>query len=160
MAPPPSLTLLPAEEARRIMFGVAPVGVERVPLRAAGGRVLAQALTAPENLPPALRSVMDGYAVRAADVAGARADAPALLRVAAVVPMGGVFGGRVDAGDLVGISTGGFLPDGADAVVMIEQTAPRSGEVKPGDRVQVFGAVAAGANVIAAGEDIRAGAAV
>lgn len=160
MASSPSLSLLPAEEARRIMGGVAPVGVERVPLRAAGGRVLAEALVAPENLPSAPRSVMDGYAVRADDVRAARADAPAVLRVAGVVPMGGVFDGPVEAGALVGISTGGFLPAGADAVVMIEQTAPRTGEVAAGDSVQVFGAVAAGANVIAAGEDIAAGAAV
>jgi molybdopterin molybdotransferase len=160
MASPPSLKLLPAEEARRIMGAVAPVGVERVPLRQAGGRVLAEALLAAENLPPAARSVMDGYAVRAADVTKASGDRPALLRVAGIVPMGGVFPGRVSPGEVVGISTGGFLPDGTDAVVMIEQTAPRSGDVKPGDTVQVFGAVAAGANLIAAGEDIAAGAAV
>ena len=160
MASPPSLKLLPAEEARRIMTGVAPAGVERVPLREAGGRVLAEALVAPENLPPAARSVMDGYAVRAADVAAATPDRPAVLRVAGVVPMGGVFGGTVQAGEVVGISTGGFLPAGADAVVMIEQTAPRSGEVQPGDRVEIFAGVAAGANLIAAGEDIAAGAAV
>jgi molybdopterin molybdotransferase len=157
---PPSLKLLPAEEARRIMAGVAPVDVERVPLRRAGGRVLAEALSAPEDLPPAARSVMDGYAVRAAEVAAATAEAPAVLRLAGVVPMGGVFAGRVEAGELVGISTGGFLPAGADAVVMIEHTEPRSGEVTVGDRVRIFSVVAAGANLIAAGEDLHAGAAV
>jgi molybdopterin molybdotransferase len=74
--------------------------------------------------------------------------------------MGGVFPGSVQSGQVVGISTGGFLPAGADAVVMIEQTLPRSGDVAIGGDVQVLGAVAAGANIIAAGEDIRAGAAV
>ena len=68
------------------------------------------------------RSVMDGYAVRAADVAAATEQTPAVLRVAGVVPMGATFGGTVGAGQAVGISTGGFLPDGADAVVMIEHT--------------------------------------
>ena len=142
------------------MFGVVPVGVERVPLRAAGGRVLAEPLTAPEDVPAAARSVMDGYAVRAADLAAATPGAPSLLRLAGVVPMGGVFTGRLETGQVVGVSTGGFLPAGADAVVMIEQTAPRSGDVRVGNIVQVFASVAAGANVIAAGDDLRAGAAV
>jgi molybdopterin molybdotransferase len=157
VASSPSLTLLPAAEARRIMGDVAPVGVERVPLRAAGDRVLAEALVAPEDLPAAARSVMDGYAVRAGDVRAATATGPLTLRLAGVVPMGGVFAGGLQTGQVVGISTGGFLPAGADAVVMIEQTAPRSGDVPVGGDVQIFGAVTAGANIIAAGEDIRAG---
>jgi len=65
------LTLIPADEARRILAETAPVGPERVPLAAAEGRVLAHPFIAPENLPAERRAVMDGFAVRAADVQGA-----------------------------------------------------------------------------------------
>jgi molybdopterin molybdotransferase len=160
MASSPSLKLLPAAEARRILADAPPLGTERVPLRAAGGRVLADPLIAPENLPAYPRSVMDGYALRAGDLRGASAGGPALLRLVGVVPMGGVFPGAVGVKEAVGISTGGFLPAGADAVVMIEKTAPRSGEVAVGDTVQVFDALSPGANIIQAGEDLRAGALV
>lgn len=148
------LRLLPAAEARRILAEVPPVGIETVPLLAAGGRVLALPLAATEPLPAHRRSVMDGYAVRAADVAGATEISPVVLPLAGVVPMGGVFAGAVAAGQVVGISTGGFVPEGADAVVMVEQTAP-AGSDPPS--VAIRRPMAAGANVIQPGEDLRAG---
>jgi molybdopterin molybdotransferase len=144
------LKLIPAAEARRILLETPPVGTERVPLAAAGGRVLAERVEAPEDLPAEPRSVMDGYAVRAADVQSASA----VLRVVGTVPMGGVFRRRLEAGEAVAISTGGFLPDGADAVVMVETT------VQSGADVAISKAVAAGANVIQPGEDLRRGAAI
>jgi molybdopterin molybdotransferase len=109
--------------------------------------VLADNLTAPEDLPAERRSVMDGYAVRAADVAGV----PATLRLTGVVPMGDVFRGRVGAGEAVGISTGGFVPEGADAVVMVEHTKAA------GESVEIARPVAPGANIIQPGEDLRRG---
>jgi molybdopterin molybdotransferase len=148
------LKLIPAAEARRIMLETPAVGVETVALRDAGGRVLAQALAAPEDLPRAPRAVMDGYAVRAADVAAASAEAPAELGVVGVVPMGGVYSGTVGPGQAVGISTGGFLPDGADTVVMIEFTT------EAGGRVHIGKAAPSQANVIQRGEDLAAGAPV
>jgi molybdopterin molybdotransferase len=142
------LNLIPADEARRILLETPPVGSERVALADAGGRVLAEAVAAPDDLPAERRSVMDGYAVRAADVQSGEA----VLRVVGTVPMGDVFAGSVGAGEAVAISTGGFVPAGADAVVMVEHTAPEAG-----GGVRIGRASAAGANIIQPGEDVRRG---
>ncbi len=151
------LNLIPADEARRILFETPAVGTERVPLREAGGRVLAAALRAPENLPAERRAVMDGYAVRAADVHAASELASISLALVGVVPMGEIFAGALAAGEAVAISTGGFLPAGADAVVMVEHTSS-TGESEGGGRsVEIARAVAPGANVIQAAEDFAAG---
>jgi molybdopterin molybdotransferase len=148
------LTLIPADDARRILFETPPVGTELVPLSEAGGRVMAAALRAPENLPAQRRSVMDGYAVRAQDVHSVSEASPVALRLTGTVPMGEVFGGTVAAGEAVAISTGGFVPEGADAVVMVEYTKVR------GQSVEIARAVATGANIIQPGEDLREGDAV
>jgi molybdopterin molybdotransferase len=156
----PGLTLIPADEARRILFETPAVGTERVKLGEAGGRVLAEGLLAPENLPVARRAVMDGYAVRAADVRDASELASVTLALVATVPMGDVYRGAVAAGEAVAISTGGFLPEGADAVVMVEHVSSTAESEGPGRSVDVARAVAPGANVIQAGEDFAAGDAV
>ena len=154
------LTLIPADEARRILFETPAVGTELVRLRDAGGRVLAAALLAPENLPVERRSVMDGYAVRAADVREASDLASVTLTLVGTVPMGDVFRGAVAAGEAVAISTGGFVPDGADAVVMVEHTSSTAESEGSGRSVAVARAVAPGANIIQAGEDLAVGDAV
>jgi molybdopterin molybdotransferase len=154
----PSLSLIQAGEARRILLQTPAVGTEMVPLREAGGRVLAAPFAAIEDLPAAARSVMDGYAVRADDVASASDGAPALLEIVGVVPMGGTFGGTLGAGQTVGISTGGFLPAGADAVVMIEHTQP--GPDGDQQRVAIQRPIAAGGNVIQRAEDVARGTAL
>ncbi|HVU50872.1 MAG TPA: gephyrin-like molybdotransferase Glp [Polyangia bacterium] len=154
------LTLIPAEEARRILFETPAVGAERVKLRDAGGRVLAEGLLAPEDLPVARRAVMDGYAVRAADVRDASELASVTLALVGTVPMGDVFRGAVAAGEAAAISTGGYLPDGADAVVMVEHASSTAGSEGAGRSVEIARAVAPGANVIQAGEDFAAGDAV
>src|SRR4051794_35681679 len=109
----PGLRLIPAADARRILLETPPVGTERVPLLRAGGRVLAAELRAPEDLPTARRSVMDGYAVRAADVRDASELSTIALTLVGIVPMGDVYKGALAAGEAVAISTGGFLPEGA-----------------------------------------------
>ncbi|HEY2731167.1 MAG TPA: gephyrin-like molybdotransferase Glp [Polyangia bacterium] len=152
------LTLISADEARRILLETPPVGTERVPLREAGGRVLAAPLRAPEDLPAERRSVMDGYAVRAADVRDASELASVTLTLVGTVPMGDVFHGAVAAGEAVAISTGGFVPAGADAVVMLEHTSSTAESEGQGRSVEIARAVAAGANMIQAGEDFAAGA--
>src|SRR5258708_7750936 len=152
------LPLIPADEARRILLETPPVGTERVPLREAGGRVLAAPLRAPEDLPAERRSVMDGYAVRAADVRAASELASVTLTLVGTVPMGDVFHGAVAAGEAVAISTGGFVPAGADAVVMVEHTSSTAESEGPGRSVEIARAVAPGANIIQAGEDFAAGA--
>ena len=131
--------------------------VEYVPLEAAVDRVLAADVTAAETLPGFVRATMDGYAVRAADAAGASEQSPAYLRLAGDVPTGVVAAMRVGAGEAVRIHTGAMLPPGADAVVMVEQTNlhPAAGPRPP--EVEVLASVAVGENVLAIGEDVRAG---
>jgi molybdopterin molybdotransferase len=152
----PSLTLIQADEARRILADTPPVGRERVPIGAALGRVLAAAFAAPADLPAERRSVMDGYAVRGADVRGASALWPVVLSVVGSVPMGDVFPRAVGTGEAVAIATGGWLPAGADTVVMVEHVASLDG----GARVELSRAVVPGANVVERGEDLARGAAV
>jgi molybdopterin molybdotransferase len=151
-----ALTLIPADQARRILLDTPPVGKQRVALADAVGRVLAESFAAPADLPGERRAVMDGYAVRGADVAGASALSPVTLAVTGAVPMGDVFPGAVGAAEAVAIATGGWLPAGADTVVMVEHTAARDG----GARVEISRAVAPGANVVERGEDLARGAAV
>jgi molybdopterin molybdotransferase len=156
----PGLKLIPADEARRILFETPAVGTEVVPLREAGGRVLAEELRAPEDLPAERRAVMDGYAVRSADLAEASELASVTLALVGTVPMGDVFVGAVASGEAVAISTGGFVPAGADAVVMVEHTSSMAESEGSGRSVEIARSVAAGANIIRAGEDFAAGDAV
>jgi len=152
----PALTLIPADDARRILADTPPVGNERVTIGDALGRVLAAPFRAPADLPGERRAVMDGYAVRGADVRGASALSPVVLTVTGTVPMGDVFPRGVGAAEAVAIATGGFIPEGADAVVMVEHTAALEG----GARVEISRAVSKGANVVERGEDLARGAAV
>lgn len=124
---------------------------ERVPLAEVLGRVLAEDLIADLDLPPFDNAAMDGYAVRAADTAGASATRPVTLRVLEDVPAGRVAGQTVTPGAAVRIMTGAPLPPGADAVVPFEETAAAPGEVR------VRKEVAPGGHVRPRGEDVRAG---
>jgi len=151
-----SLTLIPADEARRILADTPPVGRERVAIGAALGRVLAEPFAAPADLPGERRAVMDGYAVRGADVRGASELWPVVLSVAGTVPMGDVFPRGVGTGEAAAIATGGWLPAGADTVVMIEHIVSLDG----GARVEISRAVVPGANIVERGEDLARGAAV
>jgi molybdopterin molybdotransferase len=132
--------------------------VEIVPLEAAVGRVLAADVTAAETLPAFARATMDGYAVRSADSAGASEQSPAYLRLTGDVPTGVVAPMRVRAGEAVRIHTGAMLPPGADAVVMVEETNLHAAAGARAAEVEVLASVAVGENVLAIGEDVRAGA--
>ena len=154
------LTPISADEARRVLAETPPVGTEPVRLARAAGRVLAHPFVAPADLPAEPRAVMDGYAVRAADVKGASELSLVVLTVIGAVPMGDVFHGQVAAGETVSIATGGFMPRDLDAVVMVEHTAPLGGSGDGGGlgaRIEVSRGVAAGANVVQAGEDLARG---
>jgi len=151
-----SLTLIPPDEARRILGDTPPVGKERIDVSEALGRVLAEPFAAPADLPGERRAVMDGYAVRGADVRGASELWPVVLSVAGTVPMGDVFPLGVKAGEAVAIATGGWLPQGADTVVMVEHVS----SLDRGARVELARAVVPGANVVERGEDLARGAAV
>ena len=158
-----TIAMIPVEEAReRILayFDVLPV--ERRPLLDALGQTLAEDAQATFSIPPLDNTAMDGYAVRAADTAGASEGRPVELRVTGELAAGYVYDGRVERGTAVRIMTGAPLPAGADSIVPFEET-DESGRGVPSkvghteSRVQVFKAAAPGANIRYAGEDVRAG---
>ncbi|MDR7464865.1 MAG: MoaD/ThiS family protein, partial [Armatimonadota bacterium] len=130
-----------------------PPRVETVSLEAAWGRVLAADVVVPRDLPEFFRSTVDGYAVRAADTFGAGEGLPAYLSVVGEVGMGEAPRVRVGPGEAAWIPTGGMLPEGADAVVMVEHT-----EKLDRRTVEVKRAVGPGENLIRPGEDFPAGA--
>ncbi|WP_049573520.1 gephyrin-like molybdotransferase Glp [Streptomyces sp. SBT349] len=129
--------------------------VERVPLAAALRRVPATEVRAPSALPGFVRSTVDGFAVRAADTYGASEGLPGYLDLLGAVRMGAPPGTAVVPGGCVAIPTGGALPEGADAVVMVEYTA----ETMPGT-IEVTRPVAPGGGVVRADEDVAAGGAL
>jgi molybdopterin molybdotransferase len=152
---PEFLRLLPPAEALRSWLELLPPGplrVERLPTLEAAGRLLAEDITAGEGLPPFARSTVDGYAVRAADTHGASPTLPALLQVTGEIEMGAAAETGCPPGAALLIHTGGMIPQGADAVVMIENTQAAS----PGE-IEVLQPAAAGQNVLQAGEDVRPG---
>ena len=140
--------LLPVDEAlRRVLDGATPLGTESVDLLGAADRVLAADVTAQLTQPPFDASAMDGYAVRAADVARV----PAELRVIGESNAGGPFAGTVGAGEAARIFTGASVPNCADAVVIQEDTG------RSGDTLTVCATATLGANIRPAGGDFRQG---
>jgi putative molybdopterin biosynthesis protein len=130
-----------------------PLGMERVELAALGGRVLAKDVAAPVDTPPFDRAVVDGFAIRAADVAAAAPGAPVRLQInPEVIACGTVPALAVTAGSATPIATGGPLPRGADAVVMIEHTEPAEAGA-----LHVLRPVSPGQNIAFAGSDIAQG---
>ncbi|WP_425057761.1 Molybdopterin molybdenumtransferase [Sporomusa carbonis] len=126
--------------------------IEEVLLPEALGRVVAVDIAAGEDLPPFSRSTVDGYAVLSRDTFGAGEGAPVMLDIIGEVFMGQAAGFSVRPGQAVIMPTGGMLPAGADAVVMLEHT-----ERSDTETLLVLKPVAPGENVIAKGEDIRVG---
>ena len=140
--------MLPVEEAlARITAAFQPQPVEWVHLAAAHGRVLAEDLVATRDQPPQAVSAMDGYAVRAADLAGGSAE----LRLVGQAPAGGRFEGTLGPGETVRIFTGGALPAGSDAVALQENAKVAA------DRVRLEGRVEPGTFVRPAGLDFHEG---
>jgi len=127
-------------------------GTQIVPLHLALRRVPAEPVAAPHPLPGFPRSTVDGYAVRAADTYGVSDGLPGYLTLAGAVRMGAAAQEAVTPGRAIAIPTGGAIPPGADAVVMIEYTA----EVMPGT-IEVVRPVASGEGVVRADEDARPG---
>ena len=140
--------LKPVDEAlAHILADAGPLGAETVALEHAAGRVLAAGLPALRTQPPFDASAMDGYAVRAADaVPGAR------LRRIGEAAAGRAFAGRVGPGEAVRIFTGAPVPDGADAILIQENTRPAAG-----DAIEATEAATAGRHIRRAGQDFRAG---
>ena len=125
--------------------------LETVPLEEASGRVLAEDAVAGFNVPPFNRSAMDGYAVKAQDTFGGSNFNPRRLKLVGVEHAGERFEGNVGSGECLQVATGSVIPEGADSVVMVENTR------QAGDYVEVFQPVYPAANVSPEGEDIKRG---
>ena len=137
------------EQVFEALAGFGRLAVETVPLDDALGRVSGRDIASPEDLPPLPRSTMDGFAVRAADTFGASDSVPAFLDVAGSVAMGQLPAVTVGRNQTAAIPTGGFLPQGADAIVMVEYTSP-AGE----GAIEVSRPVTVGENVLGKAEDV------
>ncbi len=157
--------MISVEEAReRMLAHFAPLDAVAVPLLAARGQVLAEDIHGGFSIPPLDNTAMDGYAVRAADTAGATYETPVTLRVTGYLAAGSVFDGSVGPGEVVRIMTGAPIPDGADSIVPFEETdeqdpehAGSHWEQAPRESVRIDVEARPGANIRRAGEDIREG---
>lgn len=141
--------MISVDEARAVILAACPILAPRaLPLGDALGCVTAGIVVAGHDVPSFANSAMDGFAVRAADTAGA----PVTLEVVGTAAAGSAPGVEVGPGQAVRIMTGAILPAGADAIVMVERTAPAGAA-----QVSIEVAAAAGDHVRHPGEDIRTG---
>lgn len=144
--------LTPVHAARTVLFSYLDdikLETERLSLAKALGRVTADDIRAPENLPPCDRSTMDGYAVISSDTFGASQSMPAYLNVTGEVLMGEMPDTTLTRGNCIKIPTGGILPEGADAVMMFEHTVPIDDQM-----IEIVKDIGCGSNVIRKGDDI------
>jgi len=154
---PEFLTLLPPDEARSLLLSHIhrdrfPIESEELDVSDALGRVLSEDIHASQPLPDFQRSTVDGYAVLAGDTHGASDSLPAYLSLIGEVPMGDAPPFEVGTGQCALIHTGGMLPAGTDAVVMLEYT-----QIARKNEIEIFRAVADGENLIRVGEDVAQG---
>lgn len=144
--------MIPLEEAQaEVLAACRAKPAQVLPVADALGLVLAETVHAAEAVPPFRNTAMDGYAVHAADVAGAGPDSPARLKIVGTLAAGRPPAAPVGRGEALRIMTGALFPDGADAVAIVEDTRT------DGDTVEVLAPSQAGAHIRAAGEDIREG---
>jgi len=144
--------MITVEQAmKKLRSRVKPLPAEEIPVLKSFGRVLREDIRSPLSIPPFNKSAMDGYAVKAADIAGASAEAPVVLKVLEDIPAGQVGKFRLKKGTAARIMTGAPLPGGADSVVMVEDTETTA------DGVQIKKEAAKGNHVASAGEDIKKG---
>jgi molybdopterin molybdotransferase len=150
---PEFLTLLPPDSAREKLFSqLAPLGLDTVvETVSALGRVTAEDVLAPHPLPAFPRSTVDGFALKARDTYGASESLPGYLKLIGEVPMGDSPGFEIGPGQCAIIHTGGMLPPGADAVLMLEYTQTL------GEEIEIMKSVADGENIIQVGEDVAEG---
>jgi molybdopterin molybdotransferase len=148
-----------AEALERVLSGVTVLPAERLSLIEALGRVLAAPVVARDRLPPFANSAMDGYALRAADVADAGRESPVNLQVVGDIAAGADSELTISQGQAARIMTGAPLPGGADAVIPVEMTGEpwRAGSRPLPDQIDGFGAVSPRDYVRFPGEDIEAG---
>ena len=145
------LTFVEAKNVIESQFKAKPLGVEEISLLEASDRVLAENIKAEMDIPPFNRSTVDGYAVRAEDTFCAEENRPVVLHVSGTVNIGELPGTTVRKGETAEIVTGAPIPDGADAVAMVEDTN------RKGSEVTIFRAAAKNENIMKAGSDIKKG---
>jgi molybdopterin molybdotransferase len=144
--------MIGADEAlQMVLDNVAPLGVERVPILNALGRVLAEEIRSPRDIPGFDNSAMDGYAVRAADIAHAGASSSVRLRVIGTVAAGAMPAAALGAGEAMRTMTGAPIAAGADAIVPVEQTRSQ------GDMVEILSSAQPRSFVRPRGEDLQEG---
>lgn len=144
--------MIPLEEAQAEVVAACPSRrATTVDVAGALGLVLSEAVHAAQSVPPFANTAMDGYAVRAADVAGASAERPVRLKVIGTRAAGPAGAQTVGPGEALRIMTGALFPEGADAVAIVENTRSHGGEV------EIMAPAAAGVHIRAPGEDIAAG---
>lgn len=140
--------MISVEEAhKRILDALTPTGRETVPIGTAFGQVLAETVTARRDQPPSDVSAMDGYACRAADIA----DPPAALRIIDEIPAGALPARAIGSGEAARIFTGAAVPDGADSIVLQEDTEREGETVRLSQPVEPF------RHIRTRGGDFRAG---
>lgn len=153
---PEFLDLTPPSEALDLFMktwsGPGGIESESIDTENAFGRVLAEDIEAPHPLPAFARSTVDGYAVQAADTHGASPALPAYLSLIGEILMGTGADLQIGQAETAIVHTGGMIPAGADAVIMLEDTQQVSEE-----EVEVLKAVAVGENILVEGEDVKAG---
>jgi molybdopterin molybdotransferase len=153
---PEFLKLLSPTDALALLMAQLPADVplrkETVTSEAALDRVLASPVRAPHPLPPFTRSTVDGYALRALDTFGSSQSLPAYLKLIGEVPMGASSNLKIEAAQAAVVHTGGMLPEGSDAVVMLEDTQ-RVSE----DEIEVLKPLGVGQHVLNVGEDVDSG---
>jgi len=144
--------MISVEEAlNRILARIPVLGLEKVDIISSLGRVIGEDIIAPRDIPPLDNSAMDGYAVRSTDIKEASRDNPVFLNVIEDLPAGALPTRKVAKGQAIRIMTGAPIPEGADTVVMVEDTE------RAGKQVRVFHGLPVGENIRGAGEDVKKG---
>ncbi|MCX5887636.1 MAG: molybdopterin molybdotransferase MoeA [Proteobacteria bacterium] len=144
--------MISVEEALKLILDTTPLlGMEKVDIITALGRVIGENIYSPSDIPPFDNSAMDGYAVKSEDTKGASKNHPAVLTVIEDLPAGYVAKGKIKKGEAIRIMTGAPLPQGADSVVMVEETEAS------GDKVKIFNEAETNQHIRKAGEDVKKG---
>jgi len=136
---------------KTILVNFRPLGLEKINIMEARGRVIGEDIFSPRNIPSANNSAMDGYAVCYADTKGATKNKPLQLKIIEDIPAGKFPRKKIKAGEAARIMTGAVIPEGADAVIRQEDT------LKDGKIVTIYSSVQKKENIRFAGEDVREG---
>ncbi|MEA3486655.1 MAG: molybdopterin molybdotransferase MoeA, partial [Thermodesulfobacteriota bacterium] len=139
------------EALDHILGSISPLGLEKADILGALGRVIGEDVLAPRDIPPRDNSAMDGYALKSEDITGAGAESPVILNVIEDIPAGYAPRKAVGPREAARIMTGAPVPEGANTVVMVEETK------SDGNSVRIYAKTAKDQNIRYAGEDVRKG---